>query len=161
LLLLMLALVPTVRESIANLIQTVLVDKSQSYSYRARNAMNEDALQTAADTFWIGAGWGTCRASSFIYTTLANVGIPGTLLLCIFCFEVLKPMLHLSRIKMAVHGTALFGLSTALLSLAVAIPDIVQPIIWLLFALAAKLAIFRPVILRLHIHEETGVLRSA
>jgi hypothetical protein len=39
----------------------------------------------------------------------------------------------------------LFGLGTALLNLVVALPDIVHPVIWLLFAAGTRLSTSRPV----------------
>ena len=143
--LLILLTIPAMRQTATNLLHTVLIDKTESFSYQARTQMNEDALQTAADTAWMGAGWGICRASSFIPTALANVGVSGVLLLGVFCAIVLYPIRELHKLSLPLHGVVLFALSTALLNLVVALPDIVHPVIWLLFAAGARLLGSQPV----------------
>jgi hypothetical protein len=142
---LILLTIPAMRQTATNLLHTVLIDKTESFSYQARTQLNEDALQTAADTAWIGAGWGICRASSFIPTALANVGVPGILLLGVFCAMVLHPIRKLHKVRRPLQGVVLFALSTALLNLVVALPDIVHPVIWLLFAAGARLSGSQPV----------------
>jgi hypothetical protein len=132
--------VPSVRESVVRLGHTVLLDKTTTDSYRARTALNESAFKTAADTHWLGAGWGVCRASSFIPTILGNVGIPGSLLFSVFCWRIMSPLVRWHRPKVQTHGAVLFGLSVVLLDLTVSAPELAHPIIWLLFAVAAKFA---------------------
>lgn len=127
------------RESVTGLIHTVVLDKSDTTSYRDRTKMNEDAFATASDTYWLGAGWGECRASSFIPTLVANVGLPGALLFFVFCGNVFLPVLTPSSLRLSVHGAVLFSLSALLLVLIVSAPEIGHPIIWLFFAVAAKL----------------------
>ena len=132
--------VPVMRDSLVKLSHTVLLDKTNSISYQTRTAWNQRAFNTAADTFWLGAGWGVCRASSFVPTILGNVGIPGTVLFFAFCARLLWPALSLRRLKVPMHGAVLFGLSAVLLDLVVAAPELSYPIVWLLFAMAAKFA---------------------
>jgi len=132
--------VSAVRDSFVRLAHTVLLDKTTTNSYQERTVWNRDALKAAADTYWLGAGWGVCRASSFIPTVLGNVGLPGSMLLCAFCLRLLWPVTRLSRIKVQVHGAVLLGLVAVLLDLSVSAPELAHPIIWLLFAVAAKFA---------------------
>jgi hypothetical protein len=132
--------VPAVRQGLMGAVHTVVLDKTESFSYRQRSLMDGRALDTAAATYWLGAGWGVCRASSFLPTLLGNVGVPGLLLFSGFCICVFLPALRPRRVLPAVHGAVLFALSTALLALFLALPDAVDPMLWLLFALAAKFA---------------------
>jgi hypothetical protein len=97
-------------------------------------------LNTAADTYWLGAGWGVCRASSFVPTILGNVGVPGTLLFFTFCTQLLWPAFTFKPLKVQMHGAVLFGLAAILLDLVVSAPELGYLIIWLLFAMAAKFA---------------------
>ena len=127
-------------DSLVRLLHTVLLDKTTTLSYQQRTAWNHDALTTAADTHWLGAGWGVCRASSFIPTMIGNVGIPGSLLFVVFCAFLLRPALHLSKIKVTLHGAVIFALTALLLDLSVSAPELANPIIWLIFAIAAKFA---------------------
>jgi hypothetical protein len=132
--------VPAVRDSFLRLAHTVLLDKTSTLSYQERTRWNQNAFQSAADTYWLGAGWGVCRASSFIPTIFANVGIPGGLLFIAFCSQILRPIFGLRRLRVDMHGAVLIGLSSLLLNLFVSAPELTSPIIWLLFAMAAKFA---------------------
>ncbi len=144
-LLIFLALLSTsgFRQSFSKLAHTVILDKQESSSYQKRTQDDRDALTTAADTYGLGAGWGMCRGSSFIPTLLANAGIPGFVLFFAFCFEIMRPVLRPRRIRLPIHGAVLFTLSVALLDLFISGPEATQPILWLLFAIAARLAVPR------------------
>jgi hypothetical protein len=132
--------VPAIRDSFVKLAHTVLLDKTNTLSYQQRAEWNLDALKTAADTHWLGAGWGVCRASSFLPTVLGNVGIPGTGLIFAFCVKLLWPATQLNKLKLQLHGAVLVALSAVLLDLMASAPELANPVIWLLFAVAAKLA---------------------
>lgn len=132
--------VPAVRDSVVRLSHTVLLDKASTLSYQERTTWNQNAFQSAADTYWLGAGWGVCRASSFIPTIFANVGIPGSLFFLAFCSQILWPVFSFRRLKVDMHGAVLLGLSAVLLDLSFAAPELTSPIIWLLFAMGAKFA---------------------
>jgi hypothetical protein len=130
---------PAARESFVKLVHTVILDKEETTSYQERTRMNDNSLTTAAATYWLGAGWGVCRASSFIPTVLGNVGLPGALLFFTFCFRLIWSGFRKGNAGRPVHGAVVFALGAVLVDLAVAAPEIVSPIIWLLFAVTAKL----------------------
>lgn len=132
--------VPAIRDSFVRLAHTVLLDKTNTKSFQQRTEWNKDAIRTAAATHWLGAGWGVCRASSFLPTVLGNVGIPGTLLLFAFCARLLWPATRLAKLKIQLHGAVLLAICAVLLDLFVSAPELANPVIWLLFAVAAKLA---------------------
>jgi hypothetical protein len=131
--------VPAAHESFMKLMHTVVLDKRETTSYRERTQMNENSLTTATATYWLGAGWGVCRASSFIPTILGNVGLPGTLLLLAFWFKLICSGFRRGNSRHLDHGEVVFALSAILVDLAIAAPEIVSPVIWLLFAVTAKL----------------------
>lgn len=131
--------VPAARESFVKLMHTVILDKQETGSYQERTRVNDNSLTTAAATYWLGAGWGVCRASSFIPTVLGNVGVPGALLFFAFCLKLIWSWFRKGNVRRPVHGAVVFALGAVLVDLAVAAPEIVSPIIWLLFAVAAKL----------------------
>lgn len=135
----MLAVGP-IRDSVVRLGHTVLFDKTTTSSFQERTVWNQNAFNAAADTFWLGAGWGVCRASSFIPTLFGNVGLPGAALFFALCANLLWPAFSPRKLKVPIHGAVLFGLSAVLLDLSVSAPEIAHPIIWLLFAMAAKFA---------------------
>jgi hypothetical protein len=139
-LLIIVAVNPLFQEAFTGLIHTVILDKTQTFSYQDRTQINEDAIQTAAKTYWLGAGWGICRASSLLPTILGNVGIPGTLLFFLAIIQLFLPMLKRSGIQMQLHGAVLFALATVLLNLVISGPQVDFPILWLLFAIASRLA---------------------
>jgi hypothetical protein len=138
--------VPPTRESMVRLTHSVLLDKADTLSYQQRTVWNHDALRTAVDTHGLGAGWGVCRASSFIPTLLGNVGLPGSILFFLFCARLLRPALKLNKSKVQVHSAVLFALCALLLDLSVSAPELAHPVIWLLFAVAAKFAAGRAVV---------------
>jgi hypothetical protein len=59
---------------------TVLFDKMSSSSGIERSAWNAQALQNFFDTYGLGAGVGSLRASSLVLAVLGSMGIPGAVL---------------------------------------------------------------------------------
>ncbi len=124
-------------ETVTKVFDGVFVDKVDSDSYRERTLWNTLALQTSHDSLYFGAGWGSVRASSFVCSLLANAGIPGALLFLYFLFELARPLLRPRRyVRFELYERSLFGLAVVLTALAVASPDPIEPIIWVLFAVA-------------------------
>ena len=123
--------------TVAKVFQTVFVDKVHSDSYRERTLWNTLALQTAHDSLYFGAGWGSVRASSFACSLLANVGVPGVLLFVFFLMQLARPLLRPRRYaRFELFERSLFGIAVLLVALVVASPDPIEPIIWVLFAVA-------------------------
>jgi hypothetical protein len=138
--LLVIAVNPRFQESFMSLIHTVVLDKTKTFSYEERTQMNDDALATASQTHWLGAGWGVCRASSLFPTMLGNVGLPGGILFVLMIGQVLLPILKRRGIKLPIHGAVLFSLGTVLLNLGISMPEIGAPVIWMFLAVASRLA---------------------
>jgi hypothetical protein len=131
-----LAFVPSVRLWTADLLDTVIFSKTQTSSYEQRSQWNEDAVQTAMDTSWMGAGWGMCRASSVLPTLLGNVGIPGVVLFTGLILQVFRPLWRSRRQQLTLKGPAMFASSVLLVALIIAGPELTNPAMWVFFAIA-------------------------
>ncbi len=128
-------------ETVAKVFNTVFVSKVDSDSYRERTLWNTLALQTARDSLYFGAGWGSVRASSFACSLIANAGIPGVLLFLAFLAQLARPLLQ-PRLyaRFELYERSLFATTIILVALLIATPDPILPIIWVLFGVgvAAK-----------------------
>lgn len=79
-------LIPSVRDSIAEFIDVVVLSKAGSQSGEERGSWNALAYETFLGTHGIGAGFGSTRSSSLLLALLSNVGVFG--LVCYVCFLV-------------------------------------------------------------------------
>lgn len=131
------AIVPAVRSWTSDLLDTVIFSKTQTFSYEQRTEMNDDALQTARHTAWLGAGWGVCRASSLFPTMLGNVGLPGVVLLTAFLGRIFLPLWRIKRHNVSLKGPALFAASVVLIGLLVAGPELTSPPLWVFAGIAS------------------------
>ena len=75
--------------SLQGYLDSVIFDKAISDSGVERSAMNTAALANFADTWGVGGGVGSIRASSFPVAVLASSGIIGTVLYLSFLTKVL------------------------------------------------------------------------
>ncbi len=124
-------------ETVAKVFNTVFVSKVDSDSYRERTLWNQLALQTARDSYYFGAGWGSVRASSFACSLLGNAGIPGVLLLLHFLWQLVQPLRHPRfYVRHELYERSLFAIAVLFVALLVATPDPIMPMIWVLFAVA-------------------------
>lgn len=82
-------LTPRASAAVGDVLQTMLVDKAGSESGLARAAWNTTALGNVADTYGLGTGLGSVRASSFPVAVLANTGVVGAALMTAFLVAVL------------------------------------------------------------------------
>jgi len=77
-------------EGFHDFINRILLDKLQSSSGVERSSWNSQALQNFWDTWMIGAGLGSTRASNLLVAALSNVGLPGTLIYVWFLISVFR-----------------------------------------------------------------------
>lgn len=122
-------------------IRSVLLDKENSQSYRDRASSSAAAMETASETYYMGAGWGSVRASGLMYVLLGNVGIVGSALFVGFIASLFLPMLRRNpapRDAATAHlyEKALLALMVMLVGLLAAGAEPVVPILWALFAVA-------------------------
>ena len=67
-------------DAFGKLIQSMVFDKSSSQSARERSYWNQVSLQSLVDTFGIGIGFGSSRASNWLIAVISQLGVVGTLL---------------------------------------------------------------------------------
>lgn len=71
------------------IIERLIFSKMDSYSGVERSEWNMQALRNFADTYGLGVGFGSARASSFIVVLLSNLGLFGTVSYLLFVARVL------------------------------------------------------------------------
>lgn len=74
----------------ANVIDHTLTNKMDSDSGIERSAWNLQSLVNLVDTFGLGVGLGSARASSFIAVTLGNLGLLGAALFALFFYRTVR-----------------------------------------------------------------------
>ncbi|WP_131118788.1 hypothetical protein [Lichenihabitans psoromatis] len=79
---------PVADQTMRDFLTVMLFDKGSSQSGIERGQWNETALQNAIDTFGLGGGLGSIRASSFPIALLSNLGIPGTIAFTLFLASI-------------------------------------------------------------------------
>ena len=75
--------------AVGDYLNVLLFDKASSQSGVERASWNAAALQNIIDTYGLGAGLGSVRASSFVVAVPANLGIPGVVLFIGFFWQTL------------------------------------------------------------------------
>jgi len=95
----------------------------------SRAASHVVAMSVLRDTFGLGAGLGSNRASSYIASLLSNVGVLPTLLLLGLLGYQIRLLARVSR-NDPVAVFVLAGLPTMLIGVTLAIPDLNWPALW-------------------------------
>jgi hypothetical protein len=72
---------PGVIKVLGDFIDATILSKADSSSGQERSGLNAQALTNFVDTFGVGVGLGSLRASSFIVVVLSNLGIVGAVCL--------------------------------------------------------------------------------
>jgi hypothetical protein len=65
-------------------------NKESTESYDVRSRQDRDSFNLVFETYGMGAGWGSVRASSFFPSLIGNVGIVGLLVVCWFALSVTR-----------------------------------------------------------------------
>ena len=126
---------PEVRSQTSDLLDKILFTKSKSSSYEERTAWNVSALNAAAESRWIGAGWGSLRASSLLANIVGTVGVPGIILFGVFCFLNMRFASYLPGAQM--QKSVVLPIMVSLLACILAGPEMTDPVVWFLFGAAA------------------------
>lgn len=84
---LLLLLDPDAGAKVYGYVDLVVLNKASSDSGIERSSWNVVSFQNFLDSWGLGVGLGTARASSFAVALLASVGIPGALFYTVFVFE--------------------------------------------------------------------------
>jgi hypothetical protein len=75
--------------SISDFLDVVIFNKAASQSGVERGILNDVALTNFFETFGLGTGIGSSRASSFAIAVLANLGAFGAVTYCLFLYRLL------------------------------------------------------------------------
>ncbi|HET8934036.1 MAG TPA: O-antigen ligase family protein [Polyangiales bacterium] len=71
-------------------VHATLIDKAESGSGQERAAWNAQAFRNFLDTYWLGVGLGSCRASSFLLVLISNLGVFGATMFALFALNVCR-----------------------------------------------------------------------
>ncbi len=86
----MIALRPDILDSITGIFGGTITNKLQSASGVERMTWNLAGLRIFSETYWLGAGTGAVRTSSFVVAVLANLGIIGATLYAFFLWGLFR-----------------------------------------------------------------------
>lgn len=79
---------PDATDALADMVDKVVLEKTHTASYVERSMWNRMAFEAFVQSGGLGAGVGCCRASSWIFALLGNIGAPGTALMAAFLAQV-------------------------------------------------------------------------
>lgn len=127
--------------TVGKVLSATLLDKSKSDSYRDRTATHVSALRTLRETAYMGAGWGSLRASGLGYVLLGTVGVPGLLFFVAFYLANYLPFFYPQP---SVPGAGpdrfiptLFAVNLILMAMFTAGSEPVTPMLWMLLGVVA------------------------
>lgn len=121
---------------IQTVVDTVLLNKLASGSAKVRHRSNERAVQIVKDTWGMGAGLGSNRASSFMASLISNTGVPGLLLFVGMLGTLTWRYLGSRNLLTDGQLFTVTALWTATLAMTLAIPDMNLPVYWVFIFLA-------------------------
>ena len=108
------------------------VQKFEAYLSGVRLMSNLRAIEVAIQTYGLGAGAGSTRASSYLLSLLANTGLPGTMLFLSALFSQLRAT-YRCRHSSPEFGWALLGATVCvLIGVSGGISDQNWPVLWVL-----------------------------
>jgi len=79
---------PQIVDTVVKLVDAIVFQKTQTSSYIERSMWNRIAYEAFLGTGGLGAGIGCCRASSWVFAVLGNIGAPGAILMVMFMAQV-------------------------------------------------------------------------
>lgn len=115
------------------IIDFVLYSKSDSDSFLHRQFADAFALNILFETYGLGSGLGSNRPSSFLFFIISNMGIIGLILFSVFFYKIYS--LAYKYINFKEIRFILMLLTSILLTMMIAIPDISYSFLWLFSAL--------------------------
>ncbi len=122
--------IPVVRNSV---MEQSLNKGTTSGSFAVRLVADAYALQIAYDTFGIGVGLGSTRASSLVSTMLSTIGVAGFASFILMIWRLFQNRLgEYSWLKWAALGL--------IINMAFGVPDLTFPLLWVPLALIARAA---------------------
>lgn len=109
-------------------VMAMTIEKTESYSFWARMAIELHSMQLVVNTYGLGVGLGGNRSSGLFPTMVSSVGVIGTALFSMFLYRMAKLFLGLSADSSI--QLVFWGLFTLIIAEIVAIPDLNRPVLW-------------------------------
>lgn len=135
---LLLLLNPEATAQVRGYVDLVVLNKAESNSGVERSSWNVISFQNFLDSWGLGVGLGTARASSFAVSLLASVGIPGVLFFTVFALECfLRPRGVIGSLEAHTAIAARNGYAGLLLGDLLVSPVIDQGLLFSMFAALA------------------------
>lgn len=122
-----------------DLIQLVIVDKSDSLSFANRIASDIFSLKLFTGTYLLGTGLGSNRPSSFATYLISNIGLLGTVLFCVYTYRLFRLNDQYNPRSTIKFRALSFALLTLLVGKIVGVPDPNSWFLWITMALMASL----------------------
>jgi hypothetical protein len=98
---------PTVADAVLGTLGETVFNKANTVSAIQRSLWNSQAWQNFIDSYGMGIGIGSTRASSYLFVLLGNVGLIGTVAYVVFTYKVLsRAHFHPSTDEEHAVGTA-------------------------------------------------------
>lgn len=126
------------------LLDSVIFSKTQTGSFRTRNAMNHRAMQAYETAPWFGTGYKEVRGSSIISTLLGQLGALGLILYILINMKICLPVMQKKERTYCsiLSDGARLGLLSAVVCQVIACPDIDLCTYWFwMYAAAMHLAV--------------------
>jgi hypothetical protein len=116
------------KPQLGGLVESVIVSRVQLQD-GVRELSNKRALEIVKETYGLGVGLGSNRASSFFASLVSNTGVLGTLLFCSILLTLLWRYFKAPKLTdMQIFVAA--SLPTATLAMGLGIPDLNLPMYW-------------------------------
>lgn len=106
--------------------------KFEAYATGVRLMSNRRAWEIAIETYGLGVGAGSTRASSYLLSLLANTGLAGLALFSIATVSQARAVFEMRHARPTIAWAALGALACALIGVAGGIPDQNWPILWVI-----------------------------
>jgi len=110
-------LVSLISSDFYDFLDRVLFSKLESESGAERGDWNKSAFQNFLDTFYLGAGLGSVRGSSWLFSLLGTLGIPGLILFSLFFARLIQDYVRPVERKSKETDAIRFGSLAACFSL--------------------------------------------
>jgi len=117
---------------IYSVLEFVLLNKADSSSFIHRSFSNDFSVEIFYNTYFLGAGLGSSRPSSFFYYLLSNVGILSFILFFAFFLVIFYAFRFLFSFSILFF---LCFFVSVLINMLIAVPDLSLSFLWISFGL--------------------------
>jgi hypothetical protein len=138
-------LVPALHDSVMTVFSATVTDKGASLSAIERGTWNQQAWHNFLQTYGLGTGYGSSRASGLVYVLLGTTGLPGFALFLAMAGQAILPGRHDDGVWCADLAGMKAGVMTAAVTLIISGAELTWLPFWLMIGtLAANRAAAAP-----------------